>query len=113
MTDGLDPPGISRASPADQARPVGIAVLRNRGQSRWSGSRLGYVHAYQMISSRSALSTMLKNQKGVLGLAISLALTIIFGCIPLPTSDRALCDWDADLQLGGCRSSGGLHRRSG
>jgi hypothetical protein len=32
---------------------------------------------------------------------------------PRPAADRAVCDWHADLPLGGCRSSGGLHRRSG
>src|SRR5215208_4410616 len=31
-------------------------------------------------------------------------------CVPLPTSKRAIRDWHIDLPLGGCWSSGGLHR---
>jgi hypothetical protein len=33
--------------------------------------------------------------------------------VPLPGPQRAIRGWHVDLPLGGCRSSGGLHRRSG
>ena len=57
-------PGWAGLSGED-GRPgiVADAAGRFRGQSRWLASCLGHVHAYQMISSRSALSATLRKRK--------------------------------------------------
>jgi hypothetical protein len=47
---------------------------------------------------------------GVLGLAVSIILPIMIPVFPLSASPWTLRNWHADLSLGGCGSSGGLHR---
>jgi hypothetical protein len=49
---------------------------------------------------------------GVLGLAVAAALPMILPVFRFPHPTGAICDWHADLPLGGRRPSGGLHRRS-